>query len=243
MVDQLKDISQDPGATLFPTQEGEPPSKSGWADTFQWIAQQLGLDTTHPNGARKFTGHSARATGAVHLAMTQVELWRVQLFGRWGSKVFMHYVRDAPICQLDKLALETSVHISLNSAKAQLEALLRRTSEEKQMKIACPTAQMLQDCEASMVDIAPPKPTDVSIQNLNGNKIHRSLVYSEEIHPREWKTRCGWHFGGAHTAFSTIDTPKTGQFCCRNCFPEFAQATKKSSGSSSSSSQSSSSSS
>ena len=76
------------GRWLFPTASGDQPSKAGWVATFEWVASQVGEPLETPTGARRFTGHSARATGAVHLAKTQVELWRIQLLGRWGSEVF-----------------------------------------------------------------------------------------------------------------------------------------------------------
>ena len=243
MISQLKDIGTDPEAPLFPDGEGRPPTKSGWADTFQWLGEQLGLDINHPNGARRFTGHTARATGAVHLASTQIELWRVQLFGRWGSEVFLHYIRDAPVCQLDKLALETSVHLSLNTARAQLQDLLRRNTNEPNLRIACPSQDMLQDCEAAAGEIVPPKLSDPAILNKNSNKTHRALVYGDDFHPKEWKTRCAWHFGQRHTDYEVVPLPENDQRCCLKCFPEFRDQKPNNSKSDSESSDSSSSSS
>lgn len=170
MVDHLKDIGGGRGDTLFPSEGGAPATKQGWADTFQELAVRLNLDPLHANGARRFTGHSARATGAVHLASTQVELWRVQLFGRWGSEVFLHYIRDAPVCQLDKLALETSVHLSLESAKKQLQDLLRKKERDLKSVVACPTPDMMVDCEAAALHIDPPRQSDLAVRNLNGGK-------------------------------------------------------------------------
>ena len=88
-----------------------------------------GLDIIGPTGLRKFTAHSARASGAVHMARTQIELWRVQLFGRWGSEIFKQCVRDAPLEQLHSLAQEVSLKSSLASARAELAAILEATKE------------------------------------------------------------------------------------------------------------------
>ena len=57
-----------------------------------------------------------------------------------------------------------------------------------------------------MVELEPPKPSDTAIKNLNRNKV-RPLVYSEDFHPREWKTCCGWQFGGPHTSFAAAEQP------------------------------------
>ena len=102
MEDPIRQLNR-PTGHLFPAANGSPASKQGWADTFQEIARLLSIPTAHANGARCFTGHSARVTGARHMASTNVELWRVQLFGRWGSDVFKHYIQDAPLSQLESL--------------------------------------------------------------------------------------------------------------------------------------------
>ena len=228
MVAQLESIGKDAEAPIFPSENGQPASKQGWADTFQCLAEQLGIPLTYQNGARKFTGHSARATGAVFLASTQVELWRIQLFGRWGSQVFLQYLRDAPLGQLDQLSLETSVHLSMATAKAQLQDMLRQAKHDITSTLACPMPAMIEDCEAAALDLPEPKPSDVIIRNCNGGKIHRALDYDELTHPKEWRTRCSWHFGLHHTSFEIIDEHPSDKTCCLKCFPELKSQTKSS---------------
>ena len=102
MVDQIAWVrssfpSLGEDAPVFPSVSGSPPSKQGFADTYQWAGKQLGVPVVGPTGLRLFTGHSGRATGAQYLAGLGVELWRIQLFGRWGSDAFVLYVRDAPL--------------------------------------------------------------------------------------------------------------------------------------------------
>ena len=116
---------------LFVDEFGQDTTKQGWALTFEALAHQLGISVTTAAGAKKFTGHTARASGAVYLATTQVELWRIQLFGRWGSDCFKIYVRDAPLTQLKGLSQEASLKSSLTSARAELAALLQQTEKLK----------------------------------------------------------------------------------------------------------------
>lgn len=136
MVRHLATRPAGPATPLFQALDGAPPTKAGWADTFQALAQRLGLPVAHANGARAYTGHSARATGAMHLASTNVELWRIQLFGRWGSNVFLSYIREAPMAQLDRLALESSAQLSVQTARTQLQDLLRRTATGERAALA-----------------------------------------------------------------------------------------------------------
>ena len=48
---------------LFPSWAGDQPTKRGWAGTFQGVASRSGLQLTTPQGALRYTGHSARASG------------------------------------------------------------------------------------------------------------------------------------------------------------------------------------
>ena len=55
------------------------------------------------------------------MASHNIEFWRIQLFGRWGSDVFIHYIQDAPLAQLDQLALESTAAMSVQRAQEQLK--------------------------------------------------------------------------------------------------------------------------
>eukprot|EP00435_Cladocopium_sp_Y103_P053688 s1791_g17.t1 len=182
-----------------------------WADSFQEIARRLGLPLQHQNGARIYSGHTGRVTGARHMASTQIELWRVQLFGRWGSDVFKHYIQDSPVAQLDSLALETGARLSIEEAKLQLQDLLRRTASETSQPIATPPAEMLRDCETAVESVSPHGEPREWIQNSNpGGKLHRPLDCDPGLHPREWRTCCGWRFGLATTDYKWISRNEAG---------------------------------
>ena len=134
MVDQIAWVrssfpSLGEDAPVFPSVSGSPPSKQGFADTYQWAGKQLGVPVVGPTGLRLFTGHSGRATGAQCLAGLGVALWRIQLFGRWGSDAFVLYARDAPLSNLHRLAEETSLSASMASAKSELATLLKQAQE------------------------------------------------------------------------------------------------------------------
>ena len=132
MVAQLE-FAKTRGPYLFPTDAGGQPVKAGWVATFEWVALHLNEPLTTATGASRFTGHTGRATGAVHLAQTQIELWRIQLFGRWGSEAFKLYGRQAPLSQLHLLAQEASVHTALASAKAELAAIFAQIKSSQDL--------------------------------------------------------------------------------------------------------------
>lgn len=239
MEDHLRQLGRSTGH-LFPAANGSVATKQGWADTFQEIARLLCIPVTHANGARCFTGHSARVTGARHMASTNVELWRVQLFGRWGSDVFKHYIQDAPLSQLDSLALETGAKLSIEEAKLQLQDLLRRTSAEASQMLATPPADMLHDCEASLEQTIALPEVDRFVKNANpGGKLHRPLDCSQALHPKEWRTCCGWKFGMSSTDYTWVSEQEASLLLrrqkCFKCFPEVSHQDQSTDSSSSSS--------
>ena len=241
MLQHLEDLPTDPESPVFPGIDGKPATKAGWADTFQELATVLDLPLSHPNGARCWTGRAARVTGAMHMASSCIELWRIQIFGRWGSDAFLLYVRDAPVTQLDSLASESSAQLSIQTAQNQLKDLLRQVETAKESlntSIALPTSGMLTDCESSP-EIPPPAPTSEFCERLvknksHGGKVHMTQYFMPDTHPREWRTKCAWKFALHETDYEFIEAAPTSQKCLK-CFPR-ARARSSSSTNSSSSS-------
>ena len=242
MVDHLRSIGSDPEDPIFPTSDGRPATKQGWADTFQEIAAQLGLPCSHPNGARCWTGHTARVTGAMHMAASNIELWRIQIYGRWGSAAFLLYIRDAPNQQLDSLAMESSAQLSIQAAQHQLKDLLQQVQKARdslQHCIAVPSESMLEDCEATAPPAQDPSVMDRLVKNRNtGGKVHLTQWFDPDAHPRQWRTRCAWQFGLQETDYEFIsDAPNSIK--CQKCFPALRKRKAPNSSSSMSSSSSS----
>eukprot|EP00435_Cladocopium_sp_Y103_P051415 s898_g16.t1 len=154
------------------------------ANTFEGAATCLGIPILTETGARKFSGHTARATGAVHLAQTRVDLWRIQLFGRWGSECFRLYIRDAPLQQLHSLARESSLASSLAAARAELTAILKQTTDAREAAAATASLrdqpmECLVDCEAAM-DIAPSSGGHTSLCQIFSFR-NRSFIQGSEV--------------------------------------------------------------
>ena len=222
LLEHLDRLPDGPEQLLFPAEDGLESTKKGWADTFEAIAKRLQLPTVHDNGARAYTGHSARVTGARFMAMRNIELWRIQLFGRWGSDVFLHYIQDAPVAQLDRLALESTAAMSVRKAQEELSTLQQRIKDCKATFMP-PESQMLEDCEAS-VHLSVPDENLPGVNFLNtakGGRYHITLIYKLDIHPRRWRTRCGWPFGKNQAEYRICkDIPvNTAHLRCSKCFP------------------------
>ena len=246
MVEHLEAVGAISDRWVFPSATGEQSSKCGWADTMQCMAQQLNLPTHTDTGARRFTGHSARATGAVYLAMTQIELWRIQLFGRWGSECFRIYIRDAPLQQLHSLAKEASLTTSLAAARAELSAILSQAQNcsppAAAVSLRNQSVDCLADCEAA-VDIAPqseqPASVEFVINRSAYGKIHK-VACSGPTRPHYlWCTQCNWYFARGHADYALASQADPDKPECNKCFkPKQQKLDDESSTSSSSSSES-----
>ena len=208
---------------LFSTLGKAKVTKAGWADTFQQIAMKLHLETQDTSGNRRFTGHTARATGAIHMANTQVELWRIQLFGRWGSDCFKRYVRDAPLTQLHRLAQETTMRCSIMTAKAELSSLLLQVENLQMAKSAVQKQPLecLADCEAAG-DLVPPNPNQAApsfvINESTRGKVHRIAKSGTHIPHFMWHTRCFWYFARHGADYTLVDEPPVDRSECAKCF-------------------------
>jgi hypothetical protein len=82
------------------------------------MAELLGLDLVTKSGAPRFTGHTFRVTGAMFLASSGIDVWRIQIHGRWGSDTVLKYVRLAPLTK--SLALEVSLGRDLTDVRAAI---------------------------------------------------------------------------------------------------------------------------
>ena len=118
-----------PGNTaqwLVPTPSGNKPKKQGWIKTLTEIAKAAGLKMHWENGALKHTGRSARPSGACHLAAAGVDLWRINIFGRWSSAACLKYVRSSPLVNM---ASESAIASSITAAKLGLRALTSTSAQ------------------------------------------------------------------------------------------------------------------
>jgi len=80
---------------LFPTLEGLPVTKRSFVETIVFAARLLQVPVVNREGTLRVTGHSLRPTGAQGLARLGLDVWAIQLIGRWGSTAVLGYVRES----------------------------------------------------------------------------------------------------------------------------------------------------
>lgn len=224
---------------IFPTSAGEKSSKLGWSKN---IACFNGIDLNSDNGALRFSGHSTRSSGVQHLVKLGMDLWRVQIFGRWSSNAFLKYIRESPLENLDKLASLNCIQNQIMNAEAELQQLQESQAAEPRVAAGSPpvaqvSLDMLEEVAPSVADCED-SPVQFVSNDATGGLVHTILVYGEEIPPRHWRAKCNWHFGRGLTSFNLSTTLPAGKQykVCLNLRREARQARPSSTSSSSSSS-------
>ena len=132
---------------LCPTASGGFPTKEGMVKIFRRFGKELGVRD-------RITGHMPRVAGAVRLAKAGLEVWKIQMFCRWGRSVVLRYIQEAPLEQSHTWALEAASGLSLAAARHELIARYQQAqtgeterTPESELKLASEQAfRDLQKC-------------------------------------------------------------------------------------------------
>ena len=105
---------------FFPDMRGQVCSKEAVAATLSEAAVKLSVPVETASG--KITGHTMRVTGAQGLAAGGLDLWAIQLLGRWGSMAVKTYVREAHLEQAEGWARRVGQNMDLEDLVANVAA-------------------------------------------------------------------------------------------------------------------------
>ena len=177
------------------------------------MLRQVGVAVKDCTGRRLFGGHSMRVTGARFWTGRGLEVFKVQIFARWGSAVILRYVADVPVADLtgemtSGSALSSRVPHADGSGAARLEEHIQSALEQ--------CAELRALIERVGQEVRPSY-----VQNSSTKKWHRVLVGGTAAPPALWRTHCGWPFATA--TFSLHSEGPTGvqgtKHICGTCFP------------------------
>ena len=110
---------------LFPDMHGKICEKEGVVQTILEAGRRLGVEAT---GGERLSGHSLRATGAQGLARLGVDMWAIQLLGRWGSDAVKGYVRAAHLDRASEWASAAAKRTELETIVKEIIEKLPQTS-------------------------------------------------------------------------------------------------------------------
>ena len=233
---------------LFPAADGSVVSKEKMTDTIVEAACRLGVQVVALDGSARVSGHSLRATGAQGLARAGVDIWAIQLLGRWGSSTVLEYVREVP--------LEVSTTWAVRAARAcTLEEILDArpsSSSSSSLRPAAAVAPVL-DPSASSRSVLPraslsvleaPLDMDVALREAESAAGTRALPWSECSFVRSppvcstragkwhrvspsgldgassgWASACGWRFAGTNASVvREVPADLGSDLFCAKCF-------------------------
>ena len=100
-------------------------------------------------GDIRITGHSARVAGAKRMALAGMQVWTIQMFGRWGSSAILGYVREALLGHNGgTLAMQTERAAVERASVKDIRQQARRAIDK-----ASSGGQITQKAKAAMVDM------------------------------------------------------------------------------------------
>jgi len=193
---------------LFPDFTGKVARKVGVVRGIEEALGGVGVQVTDSVGRRRFGGHSMRVSGSRFWAAQGLEVFKIQIFARWGSAVVLRYVADAPIANLTGELASGSKAPVIGSVDRSVVSLL-------DAHIRCATEQFeILKAEIARLDSAI-KPS--FLQNTVTKTHHRVLTGSMGIPTSLWRTHCGWPYAAARYVLLP-DPPPCGARLCDTCF-------------------------
>jgi len=103
--------------TFFPTERGGVVTKQAMTETIGFAARWLKLDLVSPDRSLRISGHSLRPTGAQGLTKLGLDVWAIELLGRWGGATVRKYVRDATVSIAAARARSAAMSMNLDDLR------------------------------------------------------------------------------------------------------------------------------
>jgi len=190
---------------LFPDYLGNVIKKAGMVATIEQMASKTGERLTNSAGTRRFGGHSMRVTGSRFWARAGLEVFKIQIFARWGSSVILRYVSDVPIANLtgEICSSQRVEEPALRSLVAKLDQHIKCAQEQNESLRA-----ELKRLESSV--------NPQLVQNSHTKVWHAVLVCGITYPPAMWRSCCGWKFGQVPHSLSATHPPPASNFCDRS---------------------------
>jgi hypothetical protein len=209
-----------------PTWSGARFTKAAFVKAVHRVCVVLGLQTHTPSGAPLITGHVMRATGAIFLAEMGVELWRIQLLGRWGSEAVKIYIRSAPLKAMSDVALEAFLKKDMAALASDIASLkLAVVGNSIPSIVPSITKADLRESKLKRRVFDPPRADEVVVVNLLAEPLPKCHRILDEV-----RSRCGWKHGSRLTGTkeTTVKADTNWKFAswqlCKDCFGTVPQA-------------------
>jgi len=213
-IEKLKTFFRDKGmhvdsdSPLFPDFNLKVPLKNCVVTALERVLSAAGETIVDSAGRRRYGGHSLRVTGSRYWTGLGLEVFKVQIFARWGSNIILRYVSDIPIA---------NVTGDLTGNPVARSCLTRRPVEQLLEEHILRAQQQIDSLKAEVARLGDSMNPSF-VQNLTSKAWHKVLISGDMAPPALWRTCCGWPFGRANFKLRSKG-PRQGQNICDTCFP------------------------
>ena len=209
------------------------------AATIRQAALTLGSPLSSPDGTEQITGHTLRATGAQGLARAGLDLWAIQLLGRWGSDAVRLYVRQASLERSATWAAQAfrSFDAASSASSSSSQSPLSEAQLKKWITQALKDSPPIKSTDASslkeavkeavrdeLATIAGTRGADNDegrqlVKNLATGVVHLAAKGGSNL--AGWSSRCGWKLAPTSRAsfLSVAVLPQLHKLVCEKCLP------------------------
>ena len=211
---------------LFPGLDGRAVTKEAMTETILEAANKLDIATINADQSARISGHSLRMTGAQGLARSGVDVWAIQLLGRWGGSTVLEYVQAVPLERSAAWALRAAREWTLDSAVEEVRSsrvvpaveLVAGLPPEAGVPAAISEALV----HESSVGAAPASAGDKYIKAVGTyGKWHRIPPIGVAGPVGDWSTSCGWRFTGTISNMEmTMPLVLPPRMICARCLPD-----------------------
>ena len=245
--DRWSGTGPDEDLPLFPAKDGSVVAKDRMAATIVEAARKLEVPLSLPDGSARVSGHSLRVAGAQGLARAGVDVWAIQLLGRWGSSAVLGYVREVPLehaaswaaravrsCSLEELIRSRALAAPASSSSSSVPALAS-PAPLAQPSLGHPVGiddAVIEAERAAVVEARPASECKFVLSpalcSTRFAKWHRVSHTGLSGAVAGWTSACGWRFSGSSACLSN-ELPENlcHKHFCGKCFPEHRAALKE----------------
>jgi len=197
-------INMDDNFPFFPDFKGNVIKKTGMVGALESVVGRTGEALTDGAGRKRFGGHSMRVTGSRFWVGAGLEVFKVQIFARWGSSVVLRYVADVPIANLTGDVCSRPL-VESPGYKPLMDMLCKHIKHAEEQ--ATQLKAELKRLQASM--------NPSFVQNASTKVWHAVLVGGMNHPPALWRSGCGWHYGALDHSLSPNAPPVSSRRCDR----------------------------
>ena len=174
-----------------------------------------------------------RVSGSQWLAGLGLDVFKIQLLGRWSSDVVLRYVRDAPlkIVSADYRRLMASRDLESvlscigSAASAEQVRLLEQKISEVEARALAEEAVLRRELAAVQSLCGPGGYIRNDSDKHDSRAVHVAAVDGVNVPSRSWRTKCGWRFGQASFTRVTCLPPRYTDICDK-CLPVARRSAK-----------------